>query len=188
MHNTFFNVVGYSGAGKDTVASIIQNTVGGEQVKFGYPGKRLFESIYGIPVGLMDDRVRRLELVPGTDHTYLDSFIFWYQNQGIMFPPNYFLDQVKAKVKAIQYNDLIANIISTDARTFSEVKYINTEAPQKVVHIMVIREDSKMLLSDADLQTNWNYCRKSEHEYHYIANNGSLQLLTTKVNILLGML
>jgi hypothetical protein len=137
---------------------------------------------------MMDDRARRLELVPGTDHSYLDSFIFWFEHQATIFPPGHFLDQVKAKVKAIQYNDLIANIISTDARTFPEVEYINTEVVQKVVHIMVIREDSKMLPSDMHLQDNWNYCRKSGHAYHYINNDGSIDLLTNRVRGILSIL
>ena len=86
---------GYSGAGKDSAASVLTANV----VKFASPGKRALEFIYHLPSGFMDDRVARQQIAPHSDgKTYLEVLIEFWKHRDLLVGDQLFGEQTKAEI------------------------------------------------------------------------------------------
>lgn len=126
--------LGVSGAGKDTTAGFMIKGTDGRILKMAAPGKRMFEQVYSLPEGVMDDRVARLATCPGTKDTYLDRFIYWFHHQGVIFPPGFFLTQALAQVTGTLEKG--RDVFLTDTRNLDEIDAILAlPYPVQVYHI-----------------------------------------------------
>lgn len=159
-------VIGKSGAGKDTLASaIIDMTEGKKRYgvhKFAAPGKRLFEKLYSLEEGFMDDRVRRLQICPGGETSYLQRFIFWFHNQSNIFPPGLFL---KLAMKALHKDlSVLDTIIFTDLRTPQEAKQLTEFCVKynvELTTVLLVSPGSEHQTSDMHLDLNLSILTRS---------------------------
>jgi hypothetical protein len=152
-------IVGESGAGKDTLAESIISTDSSNTryklYKFAAPGKRLFERIYGLKTGFMDDRVARVAICPGGETTYLQRFIFWFHNQQNIFPPGLFLKiAIREILRDLRSVDVA---VYTDLRTPQEAKMLTKLVAKyqiELVPIVVVSPGAEAESSDMYLDLN----------------------------------
>ena len=86
---------GFSGAGKDTAASVFI----ADNVKFANPGKRALEFIYHLPDGFMDDRIARQQIAPFSDgKTYLEVLIEFWKHRDLLVGDQLFGEQTKTEI------------------------------------------------------------------------------------------
>lgn len=97
MKPTIVSISGYSGAGKDTVAGLLNRDV----IKFASPGKRALECILGVPVGFLDDRVSRGRIAPDCQgRTYLEVLIDFWEHRDLVIGRDLFPRRVKRLLEA----------------------------------------------------------------------------------------
>jgi ABC-type dipeptide/oligopeptide/nickel transport system ATPase component len=157
--NRILCIVGESGAGKDTLATAIidadtSNTVY-KQYKFASPGKRVFERLYGLRLGFMDDREARVRICPGGETSYLQRFIFWFHNQHQIFPPGMFLNLALKEI--ITDINSVHTAIYTDLRTPHEANSLVKLCDKFNVElrpILIINPSSEPQTSDLHLDLN----------------------------------
>jgi len=152
-------IVGESGAGKDTLATSIINTdksnIVYKQYKFAAPSKRVFERLYGLREGFMDDRVARTRICLGGQTSYLQRFIFWFHNQHQIFPPGMFLNL--ALKELITDVNVVHTAIYTDLRTPHEANSLVKFCDKFNVElrpILIINPSSEPQTSDLHLDLN----------------------------------
>ena len=107
---------GYSGAGKDSAASMLTAKV----VKFASPGKKALEFIYHLPSGFMDDRVARQQIAPHSDgKTYLEVLIEFWRHRNLVVGDTLFGEQTKAYILGCL--ELGQDVAVTDMRNRNEL-------------------------------------------------------------------
>jgi hypothetical protein len=112
--------MGYSGAGKDTLCREMQKLIRAANVKWSRPMKDMFEMVYDLPAGFLDDPEKRLEKLPGTDISYLDVMV-----KAFEFFPQIDPHMMTRKVtKLIKQMLMSRTVILTDTRNFTEMYVI----------------------------------------------------------------
>ena len=113
---TIYVFAGFSGAGKDTAASVLNAKV----TKFASPGKKALEFIYSLPAGTMDDRVARQQIAPFSGGlTYLEVLIKLWRNRDLLFGDTLFGEQTKAEILGCL--ELGKDVAVTDMRNHNEL-------------------------------------------------------------------
>jgi hypothetical protein len=144
MKPTIYVIGGFSGAGKDTAASVID----AEVVKFASPGKRALEFIYGLEEGFLDDRSLRLEIAPFSGgKTYLEVLIDFWKHRDLLVGEDLFPRQVKATIQSVL--DTGRNACITDMRSKAEMVTLTELATYYPLYCIWI-EGGKELESDRD--------------------------------------
>lgn len=120
---TIYNIVGASNAGKDFLAELLIEDGKAQGVcKLANVGKSLFESLYGLPPGTMNDKAKRSETCDQlTGETYLDRFIWWFQNREHIFAPGYLLTNGLQEIRAQLWRVDTSGIVITDMRSREEM-------------------------------------------------------------------
>lgn len=107
---------GFSGAGKDTAASVID----AQNVKFSSPGKRTLEFIYQLPVGFMDDRVAREMIAPHSGgKTYLEILVNFWDHRNLLIGDTLYGEQSRVEILDILEGG--QNVAITDMRNHNEL-------------------------------------------------------------------
>lgn len=171
-------VMGLSGAGKDTVATYLEAI----NVKWSAYAKRFYEQCYNLPEGFLDDREKRLQVVPGENFTYLDVLKRGYEAWDII--------DTKLTVRPTTKQILILledghNVVLTDTRKYSEVEAIAHIglSGYKVILIHVFgRSTEQMLESDRLLPSLLLRLHRFASSVHEICNTGSAKQLQDKVS------
>ena len=110
---------GYSGAGKDTAASVFI----ADNIKFASPGKRALEFIYHLPHGFMDDRIARQQIAPHSDgKTYLQVLIEFWKHRDLLVGDILFGEQTKAEI--LGSLDSGRDVTVTDMRNRNELSVL----------------------------------------------------------------
>lgn len=110
---------GLSGAGKDTVARLMNLKV----IKFAEPGKRALETILGVPEGFLDNRLARKAIAPDCQgRTYLQVLVDFWKYRDLVIGKDLFPQAVNRK---ILYNlGLGLDIGITDMRSREEMRIL----------------------------------------------------------------
>lgn len=117
---TIYVFSGYSGAGKDTAASVLESAV---SVKFASPGKRALEAIYRLPDGFMDDRIARQHIAPYSGgKTYLQVLIDFWRHRDLLVGSELFGQQTKEEM--LYYLRKKLDICVTDMRNPNELEVV----------------------------------------------------------------
>ena len=107
---------GFSGAGKDSAASVLT----AQTVKFANPGKKVLEFIYDLPDGFMDDRFARQQIAPFSDgKTYLEVLIEFWKHRNLLVGDTLFGEQTKAEILGCL--ELGQEVAVTDMRNHNEL-------------------------------------------------------------------
>lgn len=170
-------IVGNSNAGKDYVAKSLfpQRTV----FKMAAAGKRLFEAIYDLKHLAMDDKVYRLNVVGATRETYLDRFIYWFDNQDKIFPPNYFLNSAMHDLAELCQPCNTEDVCITDGRSPEELAALIAWCEAFGVHLSMLHVTSVFetpLKSDRFLSENVAlFCSLYPSRYKLMQNHLEVQ-------------
>lgn len=135
---------GYSGAGKDTAASVL---VSATNIKFADPGKRALEFIYKLPEGFMDARIARQQLAPFSGgRSYLEVLVDFWRHRDLLVGSELFGEQTKAKILATLQNGKAVTV--TDMRNYNELDVLTDlhELGYPITPIWI--DGGKMLESD----------------------------------------
>jgi hypothetical protein len=137
---SIYVIGGYSGAGKDTAAAAIENS---EVVKFARPAKDALEFIYGLPVGALDDRVKRLEIAPHSGgKTYLEVLVNFWEHRNLLLGGELFPNQVKDRiVETLSRNK---HAVITDMRSIEEMEVLRDLAKSYPLHCLWIGGGEKL--------------------------------------------
>jgi hypothetical protein len=116
MTNTIYVFSGYSGAGKDTAAAAVPNSI---NIKFSAPAKRALEKIYTLPEGFLDDRELRQQIAPHSGmRTYLEVLIDFWKHRDQLVGADFFPQQVKEQALAVLGSG--QDVTITDLRNWNE--------------------------------------------------------------------
>lgn len=148
MMKNILIITGKSDAGKDTIATILQE-INGEivNVKFSYPMKKMLAYVYSVDVGQFEDKERRMEKVPGEDFTYADLMTRAFKHFRAI--------DDKMMIRKVIHNvekNVSTGVVITDMRTPSEVEAVlNLGIP--ITHIAL---DADVPGKDADYYLEYN--------------------------------
>jgi hypothetical protein len=118
---TIYVISGYSGAGKDTCADYLNMFHGTQTIKFADPGKRALEFMLGCPVGLMDDRIARMDIAPHCGGlSYLQVLIKFWKHRDLVIGDKLFPEQTYEKIVAAE-----SDVCITDMRSMAEMWILN---------------------------------------------------------------
>lgn len=107
---------GFSGSGKDTAASAVDAV----NIKFASPGKRALEYMLRAPEGLLDDRVKRLEIAPHCQgRTYLQVCMDFYHHRDLVIGQDLFGQQTREDI--LWQLEAGRDVAITDMRSENEV-------------------------------------------------------------------
>jgi hypothetical protein len=114
---TIYVISGFSGAGKDTCAGYINTFHNAQTIKFADPGKRALEFMLGCPVGLMDDRIARMDIAPHSGGlSYLQVLIKFWKHRDLVIGDQLFPQQTAEKIIAAK-----SDVCISDMRSQSEM-------------------------------------------------------------------
>ena len=134
---------GFSGAGKDSAASVLS----GQNVKFASPGKRTLEFIYQLPVGFMDDRIARQTIAPHSGgKTYLEVLINFWDHRNLLIGDTLYGQQTRAEILGCL--ELGQDVVITDMRNHNELYILADMCELGYDVIPVWIEGGKPLKSD----------------------------------------
>ncbi len=171
-------LMAYSGAGKDSLAREIQKLIPAVNIKWSRPMKDMFDLVYGLPPGFLDDPVLRLQLVPGHPEgiTWLDLMIRAY----VYFPkldPNMMIQKVIRDIRrALSDGEAV---ILTDTRNLTEeaiIRQLYDEGHQ--IYLVEIKRPNVLPKASDQLceDITWKIVRYSSDEF-LVKNNGDIEQL-----------
>lgn len=176
-------VMGYSNAGKDTVYQIMQKALhySTVNIKFAAPMKAILEFHYDLPVGFLENRQKRQELVPGhpDEITWGELMIRCFR----CFPridQTMMVRKVQRQVEAYIRQGYCP--IFTDVRNYSECFFIRDMAARgrRIIPIWIERPGTVPKTSDLHQDRIFEYLKQSHGSYH-IVNDSGIPELTAKV-------
>lgn len=178
-------VMGFSDAGKDSVAKAIQNvSKTTSNIKWSSPMKGMIEYAYGLPEGALNDkefRVKEVPTLPGV--TWNDLMIRCFHH----FPqidPKMMIQKVNKQIETVLSNAL--DIVITDTRNYSELEeiqrfYFKYLYKVKVIPIWVHSPFETKKESDKYQGNIFYSLSQLTGIRHIIANTGTIEDLSNKV-------
>ncbi len=179
-------VMGYSGAGKDTIGDWLAFSENAALVKFAAPGKRALEFMLKVEPGLLDDRVKRLEIAPHCQgRSYLQVLIDFWKHRSLLVGDELFTAQTKQNISNLL--KLGQTVVVTDVRNLDEGKAI-----KELVHsglatltlIWVHRTSAKELESDVHQLEICDSLDKIATNSYLLRNSGTKQYLYKQLGYL----
>lgn len=151
-----YNVMGVSGAGKDTVAGILSELLPKtKMIKWVQPTKDAIEAAYGLPVGTLNDREARQQPIDPSrwgSFSYLDLLVEMAKvkmNSSLTFGR----DETVQDIKLALLDGY--DVVLTDTRMPSEVEEVMELSQQYPVHNICVFGRGNALCSDTQLNENW---------------------------------
>lgn len=188
MAQKIYVISGYSGAGKDTVASILKEKHERSSIlKFAAPGKRALEKIYSLPFGALDDREYRLRTAPHSNgRTFLEVLVDFWRHRDLLLGADFFPAQVEAEADYCLKGSIPWVVMFTDMRHSNEADVITsllTKYPDtELVPVWVYRGSAKMLESDRDsYQIMGDLAKRHNSPIRFIDNMFGIDFLKKEV-------
>lgn len=169
-------ILGVSRSGKDTLAKIALSVSPGTNVKFSAPMKRVYEYLYDLPEGSLDDDQTRFLEVPGLPGvTYLDIMIRAFKTWP-QVDPYLCIRKTRKTIDSALSQGL--SVVFTDIRNPAEVETLkdvirNTDVPLRVIRLD--RETAKEKASDVHLETSFRELSNLAITTGTLSNNGSVE-------------
>lgn len=171
-----FVVMGYSGAGKDTLCQQLLRIIDGVNLKWSRPMKDMLEAHYNLPLGFLDDRMKRLEPVPNHPDgiSWLDLMIRAFHHLPAIDP---LICVRKVKQQAIEALKAGKEVVFTDTRNHTELEVIQ-EISQDYLVVPVWISRPGVCPKESDCHQLEIYRLLSEkHQGHMVNNNGTIWAL-----------
>lgn len=172
---TLFMVMGYSGAGKDTIGDLIKAEIASQTVKFAAPGKRALEFMLQVEEGLLDDREKRIEVAPNCQgRTYLEVLMDFYHHRKLVIGEDLFTSQTVDKLKGFSHDNV--DVVVTDCRSTDEglaIVNLVEHGYFNLVTLWVVREGAKMLSTDTLQHGIYEDLCNYSDEHYVIYNKGT---------------
>lgn len=133
---TVYVISGFSGAGKDTCADYLNMFHGSQTIKFADPGKRALEFMLGCPVGLMDDRIARMDIAPHSGGlSYLQVLIKFWKHRDLVIGDKLFPEQTYAKIVASEKDVCISDMRSSSEMWILNRLYWETDVDMQLIWV-----------------------------------------------------
>lgn len=168
-----FVLMGYSGAGKDTLCQQLLRIIDGINLKWSRPMKDMLEAHYGLPKGFLEDRMKRLEPVPGHPDgiSWLDLMIRAFHYIPMVDPLIYIR---KVRQQALEALEVGQEVIFTDTRNYTELEVIQ-ELSEKYLIVPVWISRSGASPKDSDCYQLEIYRLLTEkHQGRMVRNDGTI--------------
>lgn len=190
------HLVGNSGSGKDTVASIISSNTEApvEVIKFSRGFKGCLEHLYNLPEYSLDYPETKAQKVPGMELTFLEVLILgWSDSQKTIFG-QVWLSYAANKIQTALDKGHI--VILTDLRQEYEADLIlnNPDWLSQYAQVMITGR-GQALESDAHIQhmaaslLNRAYLKEKRGVYRcHIVNSGSMESLEKEIKRVMNYL